>query len=70
MDTMDWVAVVLPVFGIIVGLLGWRWTRAKKLLADVVAILTLISDAVQDDELTRQEVKDIVAEAMKRLFNK
>ena len=70
MDTMDWVAVVLPVFGIIVGLLGWRWTRAKKLLADLAVILTKLSDAVQDDELTRQEEKDIVSEAMKRLFNK
>ena len=58
MDTVDIIAVVLGAVTVIVlPLLGKKWQRAKK-------VIKTVSDALEDDTLTADEIRAIIAAAL------
>jgi|GEM_PF-4889372 urease gamma subunit len=39
-----------------------KWRKAKRLLKESAELLTAISNAVEDDEITKEEVREIIKE--------
>lgn len=42
--------------------LGGKWLSAKKFLKEVAEALTVTSKAIEDDKITRKELKDLMKE--------
>ncbi len=56
-------AEVLSVVLLLVSLyLGTRWKRAKRVLEEVAEALTTLSDAVKDNDVSEEELRDVVDE--------
>jgi len=57
MTSWEMIATILvPVMGIAMTLLGLRWAKIKKF------VITL-ADAIEDDEITRKELQQIIRAA-------
>jgi len=65
MDVITIISLVIGLLGLIAG--GVYWTKFKDIIQQVKVIIDLILDAVEDDDITRQELDIIVKEA-KALF--
>ena len=62
----DWEIVKYGVGLVITGAsiyFGGKWKKAKKLLKDTAELLTAISNAVEDDTITKEEIQRIIKEA-------
>lgn len=59
------ISVVIGVLGMIAG--GIYWKKFKDIIKQVKVILDLIISAIEDDQITREELDMIVKEA-KKLF--
>ena len=44
------------------GFLGFKWIRVKKVFKEVAELLVALSDSIQDDRVSKEEVIDIVSE--------
>jgi hypothetical protein len=59
---MDWTEIVgLILLGLSI-FLGIRWQKAKNVLRETSEALACISDAVEDDKVTKEEAQKILAE--------
>jgi hypothetical protein len=58
---MTW-EIVSGLFGLGIILLGIRWQYTKALLKDTAEALTTISQAVEDNKITKEEAQSIVKE--------
>ena len=59
---MDWFAFASVVLAVIAIVAGVYWVKAKRVIKEVAELLTAISDAVEDDDVTKDELKKIVEE--------
>ncbi len=53
------ISLVLLVLSLV---LGGKWLSAKKFLKEVAEALTVTSKAIEDDQITRKELKDLIKE--------
>ncbi len=53
--------------GLLTILFGAFWGKAKLVVKQLKVILTVISEAIEDDEITREELK-LINEEIKRLI--
>ena len=60
----------------IIAFLGWRWVILKNLMKELKLLFSIITDALEDDELTEEERKAVmaklqdVAKLIKQLLDK
>ena len=59
---MDWIQILTIVFGVIAVIFGIKWRNAKALLREGAEALKAISDAIEDDQLTKAEIAGILQE--------
>lgn len=73
MDAWHIAFIVVTVFSIVA---GTRWRHFKALLKELAEAMTAVSDAVEDDDITKPEMKKIAKEwgdvivAAKKLIGK
>jgi hypothetical protein len=59
---MDAWQIVSSVVGILTIVLGVHWAQVKNLLKQVSEALTAVSDALEDNRITKREAKKIARE--------
>lgn len=59
---MDWIDIIASVFGVLIVLFVVYWRRLKSVIKELAEALVVLSSAVEDDKLTRDELKQIVEE--------
>uniref|UniRef100_A0A6H1ZNB3 Uncharacterized protein n=1 Tax=viral metagenome TaxID=1070528 RepID=A0A6H1ZNB3_9ZZZZ len=64
---MEWAEILSVVLGLLTVFVGIQWVAVKSLFRATANLLTTVSDAVEDDQLTREEVKEIAATATELL---
>ena len=62
MEGMNWFAVASGVLGILVIIFSVKWAQVKALLKEVAEAFVVVSSAVEDDKITREELQKIVDE--------
>ena len=64
MEDFNWYVVVSGVLGFlsfIGGIISVKYVAVKKLLKDLAGALTEVSEAIEDDNVTQEEERGIVA---------
>ena len=56
---MSWEIIVMIVLGAFGILAGTKWRQAKNLIRKGAEALTTLSDALDDDKLTKEEIREI-----------
>ena len=59
---MDWLEIVASIFGVAILFFVVYWRRLKSVIKELAEVLVVLSAAVEDDKLTRDECKEIVEE--------
>ena len=66
MDWQYWVGIIGGVatigFPILIGVLGTKWTRAKRFIKEMKEVWMAIDAAVEDDNITKEEVQQVAKE--------
>jgi hypothetical protein len=57
--------ILTIVFGILAAFFGVYWVKAKNIITEVSILFGLISEALKDDTLTKEELELIVAQIKK-----
>lgn len=57
------VSIIGGILAIVSGIFGKKWFDAKKVARNIVDIADTVVNAVEDDKVTDEEVKDIVKES-------
>ncbi len=77
METQNWVQIVIVIFLLLLsGFFAGKWTKAKHLLKQIAEALTALSDAIDDNKITIEELQLLrkeffdVIEAAKELIGK
>ncbi len=65
MENVDFYKVLEMVFGIAAVVFGVYWAKAKSKLVDVGILLANVNKALEDNVLTQDEMKVIVADVMR-----
>ncbi len=61
----NYIQITFAVLGIVIAVLGvvWvKWTKGKKLLKELAEALTILSAAVEDDQVTQEEIDKLIEE--------
>ena len=67
MEGVDIYKIVEMAFGILAVVFGVYWAKARAILTGVAALLVSVNKALEDNVLTQDEMKLIVADVMKLL---
>jgi len=59
-DILILISAIMTIASIVFSI---KWKGAKKLLKEVVDLMVVVSKAIEDDELTADELKAIIDEA-------
>ena len=62
---MQYIEIFLGILVILVALLGFvwgKWTKAKTCLKETAEALTTLSEAIEDNDLTKEELQSITKE--------
>ena len=59
---MDWEYIVMLVLAVLGGAFVVKWGQVKSLIKEVAEALSVLSEAIEDDNLTREELKKITDE--------
>jgi len=59
--------ILTIVFGILAGFFGFYWNRAKTIIAELGILFNVISEFLDDDTLTKEELQVIVNQ-IKKIF--
>jgi len=62
MEGMDWLIIVSGVLGVVAIIAGVKWVQAKKVIKEFAEAIAYLSAAIEDDNITREECKNIVKE--------
>lgn len=65
---MELTTILTIVFGILAAFFAVYWNKAKDLLKAVKSLLQVISDAIADDTLTKEE-KEAIKQAIQDIVN-
>jgi hypothetical protein len=57
--------ILTLVFALLSIFLGIYWVKAKDVLSEIAILLAIISEALKDDTLTKEELELIVAQIQK-----
>lgn len=57
----DW-SWIPPVAIFVIAGAWWRWRKVKRLLKESAEVLTVLSNAIEDDQLTPEELRGIAEE--------
>ena len=59
--------IVSLIMGVLAAFFGFYWVRAKNVITEVKVLFQIISDAIADDTLTKEELKAITDQIQKIL---
>ena len=59
---MDWQTIALIVLGVLSIVLGIKWQQVKHLIKEGAEALTELSGAIEDDKLTKEELRALARE--------
>lgn len=59
--------ILTIVFGILAGFFGFYWNRAKTIISELGILFNVISESLDDDKLTKEELQVIVNQ-IKKIF--
>ena len=74
--TIDWIQVSLIIIGLLMGFFGGYYAKVKKLAEELTKLGSVIVNALKDDKITLDELRDIlkeardVKEAIEKVLNK
>ena len=57
---ISWAIAAIGIFGF-----GAYWIKAKGLINQIKDFFVVLSDAIANDNISKEELKDIIAEALK-----
>lgn len=57
--------ILTIIFGILAAFFGVYWVKAKTIITEVALLFGIISEALKDDTLTKEELELIVAQIQK-----
>ncbi len=60
---MEWLSIVSGVLGVIAVIFGVKWGQVKKLIKELMEVVGAISTALEDDDISKEEVKNIAKES-------
>jgi thiamine monophosphate synthase len=59
---MDWLAMLSAVLGIVAIIFGVKLAQVKALIKEMAEALAVLSAAVEDNDITRKELEQILSE--------